>query len=112
MIKIVFFAPYPQIFSDIRRTFDDRPDREEFEYEIRQDYANNPLKDLNADMIIARGFTAMALRRAGIPCTELQVSVYDIMAAIYKCRKLVPDCTKHNTGTGTHLCPLLYFSKV
>ena len=34
MIKIVFFAPYPQIFPDIRRAFDDRPDRDEFEYTI------------------------------------------------------------------------------
>ena len=54
MIKIVFFAPYPQIFQDIRRAFDDRPDRDEFEYEIRQDITNNPLTDLDADIIIAR----------------------------------------------------------
>ena len=92
MIRIVFYAPYPEIFSDIRRTFDDRPDRDEFEYEIRQDYANNPLKDLHADIIIARGFTARALKKSGALCTELQVSGYDIMAAIYKCRKLVPEC--------------------
>ena len=92
MIKIVFFAPYPQIFPDIRRAFDDRPDRDEFEYEIRQDITNNPLEDLEADIIVARGFTARSLRRAGLPCTELQVSGYDIMAAIYKCRKLAPDC--------------------
>ena len=82
MIRIVFYAPYPEIFSDIRRTFDDRPDRDEFEYEIRQDYANNPLKDLHADIIIARGFTARALKKSGALCTELQVSGYDIMAAI------------------------------
>ena len=94
MIKIVFFAPYPQIFSDIRGVFDDRPDRDEFEYEIRQDITNNPLKDLDADIIIARGFTARSLRRAGLPCTELQVSGYDIMAAIFKCRKLAPDCAR------------------
>ena len=43
MIRIVFFAPYPQIYSDIRRAFDDRPDKDEFAYEIRHDYANNPL---------------------------------------------------------------------
>ena len=94
MIRIVFFAPYPQIFSEIRRAFDDRPDRDEFEYEIRQDYANNPLKGLDADMIIARGFTAKALEKAGIPCTEIQVSGYDVMEAISRCQSLVPGCRK------------------
>lgn len=92
MIKIVFFAPYPQIFSDIRRVFDDRPDKDEFEYEIRQDIPNNPLQNLDADIIIARGFTARALQRTGYPCTELQITGYDIMAAIYKCRRLAPSC--------------------
>ena len=86
MIRIVFFAPYPEIFSDIRRTFDDRPDRNEFEYEIRQDYANNPLTNLNADIIIARGFTFRSLKKTGAMCTELKVSGYDIMTAVSKCR--------------------------
>ena len=94
MIRIAFFAPYPQIFSEIRRAFDDRPDRSEFEYEIRQDFANNPLKGLDADMIIARGFTARALERAGIPCTEIQVSGYDVMEAIFRCQGLLPGCRK------------------
>lgn len=94
MIKIVFFAPYPQIFQDIRRAFDDRPDRDEFEYEIRQDITNNPLTDLDADIIIARGFTARSLQRAGFPCTELQISGYDIVAAIYRCRAISPDCRR------------------
>ena len=94
MIRIVFFAPYPEIFSDIRRTFDDRPDRNEFEYEIRQDYANNPLTNLNADIIIARGFTFRSLKKTGAMCTELKVSGYDIMTAVSKCRVMEPDCRR------------------
>ena len=42
MIRIVFFAPYPAIFSDIRKVFQARPDREELEYEVCQDIPDNP----------------------------------------------------------------------
>ena len=88
MIRIVFFAPYPSIFSDIRKVFQARPDRDELEYEICQDIPGNPLENLNADIIIARGFTAMSLQKAGIPCAELTVSGYDVLAAVQKCREL------------------------
>ena len=43
MIRMVFFAPYPEILPVIRQVFSERPDREEFHYEVVQDFFNNPL---------------------------------------------------------------------
>ena len=55
MIHMIFYAPYPQIVPLIKQVFQERPDCNELEYEIVQDFYNNPLQDLNADVVIARG---------------------------------------------------------
>ena len=63
MIRMVFFAPYPEILPVIRQVFSERPDREEFHYEVVQDFFNNPLENINADVAIARGFTAHSMQK-------------------------------------------------
>lgn len=88
MIRIVFYAPYPEMVPTIHQVFSERPDRDDFQYEVIQDFFNNPLTDINADVAIARGFTAHTMQKKGIPCAELKVSGYDVIAAVGKCRKL------------------------
>ena len=43
MIRLVFFAPYPGMQSTIRQVIAERPDHDDFQYEIIQDFFNNPL---------------------------------------------------------------------
>ena len=82
MIRMVFFAPYPEILPIIRQVFSERPDQDQFQYEVIQDFFNNPLDNINADVAIARGFTAHTMQKKGIICTELKVTGYDVIAAI------------------------------
>ena len=88
MIRMVFFAPYPEILPIIQQVFSERPDRDEFQYEVIQDFFNNPLENITADVAIARGFTAHSMQKKCIICTELRVTGYDVMAAIDLCLKL------------------------
>ena len=90
MIRMVFFAPYPEILPIIRQVFSERPDQDQFQYEVIQDFFNNPLDNINADVAIARGFTAHTMQKKGIICTELKVTGYDVIAAIDTCLKLTP----------------------
>ena len=39
MIKIVFFAPYPDILPVIEQVFRERPESEAIRYEVIQDYS-------------------------------------------------------------------------
>lgn len=90
MIHMIFYAPYPQIVPLIKQVFQERPDCNELEYEIVQDFYNNPLQDLNADVVIARGFSALTMKQRGYICAELKVSGYDVIAAVLKARRMSP----------------------
>lgn len=85
MIKIVFFAPYPEILPVIHQVFSERPESEEIEYEVIQDFYNNPLEAIGGDVVIARGFTVHTLKRRNIPCAELKSTGYDVLAAVKVC---------------------------
>ncbi|MBS6398133.1 MAG: sigma 54-interacting transcriptional regulator [Clostridiales bacterium] len=91
MIRLVFFAPYPEMVPTIHQVFSERPDHDDFQYEVIQDFFNNPVDNINADVAIARGFTAHSMQNKGILCAELKVSGYDVIAAIDKCRLLTSD---------------------
>lgn len=90
MIHMIFYAPYPQIVPLIKQVFQERPDCDELEYEIVQDFYNNPLQDLNADVVIARGFSALTMKQRGYICAELKVGGYDVIAAVLKARRMSP----------------------
>lgn len=90
MIHMIFYAPYPQIVPLIKQVFQERPDCNELEYEIVQDFYNNPLQDLNADVVIARGFSALTMKQRGYICAELKVGGYDVIAAVLKARSMSP----------------------
>ena len=85
MIKIVFFAPYPDILPVIEQVFRERPESEAIQYEVVQDFYNNRLEQVEADVVIARGFTAHTLKRKNIPCAELKSTGYDVMKAVNEC---------------------------
>ena len=91
MIHLIFYAPYPQIFPLIDQVFKERPDQDEIQYEIIQDFYSNPLDGLNADVIIARGFSALTMKQRGYICAELKVGGYDVIAAILKAKRLLPE---------------------
>ncbi|MEY8338764.1 sigma 54-interacting transcriptional regulator [Lachnospiraceae bacterium 62-35] len=90
MIHMVFYAPYPEILPTIQQVFRERPDHNELDYEVIQDFFNNPLQDVTADVIVARGFTAHTMQKRGFICAELKVSGYDVISAISKCLQLTP----------------------
>ena len=90
MIRMVFYAPYPQILPIIEQVFKEHPDRAELQYQVIQDFFNNPLENVTADVVVARGFTAHMMQKKGIVCAELKVSGYDVIAAINKCLHLSP----------------------
>lgn len=87
LLHLVFFTPYPSLHTTIEQVFKERPDHDQFIYEIRPDSMNNPLNSLQADVVIARGFTAHALKCLDIPCAELKTSAYDVIVAIDQCIK-------------------------
>lgn len=91
MIHMVFYAPYPEIQSTIEQVFKERPDRNELDYRVILDTFNNPLLDVNADVIIARGFTAHTMEKRGFICAELKVTGYDVISAVARCLALQPN---------------------
>ena len=85
MVKLVFFAPYPNILPVIQRVISERPESKDIQYQVVQDYYNNKLEHVDGDVIIARGFTAHTLKRRNIPCVELKTTGYDVLAAVKTC---------------------------
>ncbi len=85
MVKLVFFAPYPNILPVIQRVISERPESKDIQYQVVQDYYNNKLEQVDGDVIIARGFTAHTLKRRKIPCVELKTTGYDVLAAVKTC---------------------------
>lgn len=88
MIKIVFYAPYPEILPVIEQVFRERPESECLQYEVIQDFYNNSLDCVEADAVIARGFTAHTLIKRNIPCAELKSTGYDVLTAVRACMDL------------------------
>ena len=87
-MKIVFFAPYPALRPVIEQVFRDRPDRDEINYQIYQDFFQNSFEYIDADVVIARGFSAHSLQKRGVLFAELKVSGYDVIEAVRRCQEL------------------------
>lgn len=104
MIKVFFFAPYPEILPVVQQVFSSRPDRQEFEYEVDLNSFPNLPENITADVIIARGFTAYKARQRGLICAELKVSDYDVVQAIDECLKQAPIKKVAIAGAYNMLC--------
>lgn len=85
MTHILFFSPYPECVTTIKEVFQARPDKDEIRHEIIVDQFNNCLDSVEADAIISRGFTAHTMKKLGMPCAELRISGYDVIAAVDRC---------------------------
>ena len=92
MIRMVFFTPYPEILPTIEQVFRERPDRDELEYKVIQNPSNPPLQTAaaDADVVIARGFTARTMEELGFVCAELKVTGLDLVSAVSRCLKMYP----------------------
>lgn len=90
MIRIALIAPYDSLKKLADETFAQYPDKDVVLTTI---YAIGvkvvPTLQLDFDVIIARGATAAATRQLhrDIPVIDLQVSGYDIIRAVYRCRQ-------------------------
>lgn len=62
MAKLVSFVPYLNILPVIQRAIGERPESRDIQYRVVQDYYSNKLEHVEADVIIARGFTAHTLK--------------------------------------------------
>lgn len=90
MYHITFLAPYPGCIPLIEQVFQERPDRDQIQYEILPDYYNNQLEHVTGEAIISRGFTAHTMKRLNIPGAELTASGYDVVRAVDHCVKSYP----------------------
>ncbi|SDF63193.1 PrpR N-terminal domain-containing protein [Sporomusa acidovorans] len=94
MSKITFIIPYPSIAQLIENTIQEQQDGE-WEYETIMNIGVHPIihRQFQSDAIIARGVTAVALRRKlpDIPVIDLPVSGYDILRAIKECLERFAD---------------------
>ncbi|KYZ76036.1 Fis family transcriptional regulator [Anaerosporomusa subterranea] len=90
MIRIALIAPYETLKKLADDTFADYPDKD---VTLTTIYAIGvkvvPSLQLDCDAIIARGATAAAIRQIyrDIPVIDLQVTGYDIIRAVYRCRQ-------------------------
>jgi transcriptional regulator, propionate catabolism operon regulatory protein len=90
--KILFLIPRPDDKSTVERIFAEN-NNGEWELEVRHITGVRPIteynpKNVSADVIIARGVTAGAVRQAlpDIPVVDLMVSSYDLMDSVIECR--------------------------
>ena len=88
MEKITFIIPYPSIAGLIKNTIAEQMDGG-WEYETIMSIGVQPIihREFKSSVIIARGVTAIALRRRSqdIPVIDLPVSGFDILRVIKEC---------------------------
>ena len=103
-MKIMFFAPYPEMKEIITQTFESRPDRDQFEYEIDVDSFPLIPDHIDADVLIVRGFAAYEAKKRNLPCAELTVSDYDMIEAVDECLRQGPVKKLAFVGAYNMLC--------
>ncbi len=86
MIRITFIVPYQGMEKIVQETFANHPDRGEITHSIYvRTFGELDTVDLDADIVIARGFTARALKNLSVPFIEITVTGFDIVVALGKC---------------------------
>lgn len=91
MGKIVFVVPYPEMGAIVEKTFHEEPSAG-WELHIELVVGVRDLggeRDFSADVVVARGVTAVALKRMlpDTPIVDLPVSGYDILRAVTECKR-------------------------
>lgn len=86
MISISFIAPYPDIKNVVKEAFEQHPERSEINYRIIvKTFEEIDKKDLLADVVIARGYSANLLKDLSVPVINMTVTGFDITVALSKC---------------------------
>ena len=103
MIKITAVVPDQQLGSLIRETFDEHdeypyhkdPSGEEWELEVLIEHEHDTIRNLEieADVIIARGYTAQLLLESSrtTPVVKLPVTVNDVIRSLVQAGKTHPE---------------------
>ncbi|MGE4284473.1 MAG: PrpR N-terminal domain-containing protein, partial [Clostridia bacterium] len=90
MIKITFIIPYKEIEEKVYRCLEELKE-EEVVFETTHIVGTREalLKKCDADIVVARGITYLALKEnlKNISVIEIAITGYDIMAAILECKK-------------------------
>jgi PAS domain-containing protein len=94
MGKITFFVPYPAMGELVRTTFAEQQDGA-WQLDVILVTGVKEINcawDTNSDVCVARGVTAVALKRLNpsMPVVDLQVTGYDIMRAVRECQRRYP----------------------
>lgn len=95
MGKITFFVPYPAMGELVRTTFAEQQDGA-WQLDVILVTGVKEIScawDTNSDVCVARGVTAVALKRLNpaMPVVDLQVTGYDIMRAVRECQRRYPQ---------------------
>ncbi len=86
MIRITFIVPYPGMKEIVHLTFKNHPERKNVLHKICVGtFERRDTLDLDTDILIARGFTAQALKKLSVPFIEITVTGFDIVVALNKC---------------------------
>ncbi|MGE4284493.1 MAG: sigma 54-interacting transcriptional regulator [Clostridia bacterium] len=86
MIHIVFIVPYKEIKGVVEQVFSERRDKSKISYKIIIVRPSTSKElELEGDVIISRGYTAVSLRRMRLLNVELKTTGYDILAAVNEC---------------------------
>lgn len=87
MLHIVFIVPYEEARQDVNRIFQDEFCHKELIYDVivakNEDIPN--LKIPQADIFIARGFSAITLKDLGLCCVQINTTGYDVVVAVKEC---------------------------
>ena len=86
MIKINFIVPYASLQVMVKDILEQHPQREMIEYNIIPKTVDKiDQRDLDADIVIARGLTAQHVKTLTVPVIDLAVTGFDITIALHTC---------------------------
>ncbi len=86
MFRIAFIVPYPQMKDIVEETFDRHPLRAEITpIVIVKTFEEIDAKDIQADIVIARGYSVGIVRNLSAPIIDMTITGFDITVALDKC---------------------------
>ncbi|MBE6907780.1 MAG: AAA family ATPase [Ruminococcaceae bacterium] len=89
MIRLLFFAPYPEMKERLERVLRAHPEAARLEATIALNTVDQTpeVEEGRFDVVIARGYTALKIQKLypAQPFVELSISGYDIVQAIARC---------------------------
>ena len=94
MINIAFILPYESMKDVVEDIFHEHPDRAEIQQSILTKTVDEIEEEdiLDADIVIARGYSSNRIKLANLPAIDINVTGFDITVALNSCiRKYNPQ---------------------